>query len=147
MATGQNDLSDNAEYVLDDQVGYLLRLANQRHAVIFQELAILDLTPAQFSALVRLSEVSTCSQNQLGRLIAMDVATIKGVVGRLEKRGLVVRAADADDKRRSVLSLTQAGLDIVEQLHQMGHEVTRETLSPLTAAQQRTFLKLLNKLV
>ncbi len=141
------ELNEKSEYRLDDQVGYLLRLANQRHAVIFQELSILDLTPAQFSVLVRLSEVKTCSQNQLGRLIAMDVATIKGVADRLEKRGFVVRAADPNDKRRSVLSLTKAGLETVEKLHHMGRDVTRETLSPLTASQQRTFLRLLDKLV
>ena len=140
-------MTDNANYRLDDQAGYLLRLANQRHTVIFQKLAIMDLTPAQFSVLVRLSEVSACSQNQLGRLIAMDVATIKGVVDRLEKRGLVKRSTDPDDKRRSVLSLTDSGLEIVEQLRHMGCEVTRETLSPLTAPQQRTFLRLLAKLV
>lgn len=140
-------MSDETVYKLDEQVGYLLRLASQRHAVIFQELAILDLTPAQFSVLVRLSEVTTCSQNQLGRLIAMDVATIKGVADRLVKRGLVKRAADPDDKRRSVLSLSQSGLEIVDKLHQMGRDVTRETLAPLTASQQKTFLRLLGKLV
>ena len=139
-------MNNAADYKLDDQVGYLLRLANQRHAVIFQELAILDLTPAQFSVLVRLSEVTSCSQNQLGRLIAMDVATIKGVADRLEKRGLVARASDPEDKRRSVLSLTESGIEIVEKLHRMGQDVTRETLAPLTSSQQKSFLRLLRKL-
>ena len=70
-------------YRLDDQAGYLLRLASQRHAAIFQSLTLEGLTPTQFSALIRISEQGQCSQNHLGRLAAMDVATIKGVADRL----------------------------------------------------------------
>ena len=43
-------------YRLDDQVGYLLRLASQRHTTIFQSLSVEGLTPTQFSALVRIAE-------------------------------------------------------------------------------------------
>ena len=77
-------------YVLDDQIGYLLRLANQRHTLIFQEQAVLELTPTQFSAMVRLLDEGECSQNELGRRTAMDVATVKGVVDRLRAKGLVL---------------------------------------------------------
>ncbi|MCP5071935.1 MAG: MarR family transcriptional regulator [Rhodobacteraceae bacterium] len=145
--TKDSPRSTSTDYHLDEQVGYLLRLANQRHAVIFQQLSVLDLTPAQFSVMMRLSEVTRCSQNQLGRLIAMDVATIKGVADRLEKRGFVQRMSDPDDKRHVVLAMTSAGLDVVAQLREMGQAVTRETLSPLTAAQQTTFLRLLTKMI
>ena len=41
----------------------------------------------QWAALAKLAEVGECSQNLLGRLVAMDVATIKGVVERLVRRG------------------------------------------------------------
>ena len=44
------------DYVLDEQIGYVLRMANQRHAGIFQSLIRKDLTPTQFSVLIRLSE-------------------------------------------------------------------------------------------
>lgn len=44
------------DYNLDEQVGYLLRLANQRHASLFQKHTIENLTPTQFSALMRISQ-------------------------------------------------------------------------------------------
>lgn len=134
------------DYCLDEQVGYLLRLAYQRHAILFQEQAILGLTPTQFAALVRLGEVGQCSQNMLGRLTAMDVATIKGVIGRLHKRGLVTLANDPTDKRRTLISLNDDGKAILGDLHDMGRAVTEDTLSRLSAADQRTFLRLLKKL-
>ena len=92
-------------YVLDDQIGYLLRLANQRHTLIFQEHAVLELTPTQFSAMVRLLDEGECSQNELGRRTAMDVATVKGVVDRLRAKGLVRLRPDPTDRRRTTISI------------------------------------------
>jgi MarR family transcriptional regulator, lower aerobic nicotinate degradation pathway regulator len=138
---------DTVTYALDEQIGYLMRLANQRHSSIFHDNAILDLTPTQFSALVRLAELGACSQNQLGRETAMDVATIKGVVGRLAKKGLVVLSQDPNDKRRLVVSLASGQHALIEQLHAMGREVTQQTLAPLSAAERRDLLHLLKKLI
>lgn len=135
-----------ARYVLEDQVGYLLRLASQQHAVIFQKHAIDNLTPTQFSTILRVAEVGEVSQNHLGRLTAMDVATIKGVVDRLKAKGLAQSTSDPNDKRRSIISLTKKGEAMVLDLKAMGHEITDETLAPLDAAERQTFLRLLRKL-
>ena len=133
-------------YRLDDQVGYLLRLASQRHATIFQSQTIEGLTPTQFSALIRLSEQGKCSQNRLGRLAAMDVATIKGVADRLRQKGLIVAEPDPDDKRRTLISLSPEGAALVDRMQAVGHAITAETLKSLTPAEQRSLAKLLRKL-
>ena len=83
----QPDISED-RYVLDDQVGFLMRVAMQRHTSIFTSRMIEGLTQTQFAALAKLYEVGPCSQNYLGRLIYLDAATIKGVVDRLHLRGL-----------------------------------------------------------
>ena len=133
-------------YILDQQVGYLLRLASQRHAVIFQKHAVDGLTPTQFTTLLRVDEVGSVSQNQLGRLAAMDVATVKGVVDRLKAKGLARSHADADDKRRSMISLTPKGAGLIRALKDIGRTITQDTLAPLTVAEQKTLVKLLGKL-
>jgi DNA-binding MarR family transcriptional regulator len=139
-------LTPAATYLLDDQVGYLLRLATQRHTTIFQAHAVEGLTPTQFAALVRLAEHGPCSQNQLGRHAAMDIATIKGVVDRLRLKGLVRTEPSQQDKRRSVVSLTPEGAALMDPLRTAGQQISDATLTPLTPAEQRTFLKLLRKL-
>lgn len=133
-------------YLLDEQVGYILRLASQRHSAIFNRLNAQGLTPTQFAALVRVAEMGECSQNLLGRRTAMDVATIKGVVTRLKAKGFVQLNADPGDKRRTVVSLTDKGEDLVKDLHVFGQTVTTETLSPLSDAEQKTFLEMLTRL-
>jgi DNA-binding MarR family transcriptional regulator len=137
---------EEIEYRLEDQVGFILRVASQRHATIFQKHANEKLTPTQFSTLIRLAEVGTVSQNHLGRLAAMDVATIKGVVDRLKAKGLIQSEADPRDKRRSSISLSSRGAALIGDLKQSGLLITEETLAPLTSREQKTLLNLLSKI-
>src|SRR5882762_2867235 len=87
-------------YVLEEQIGFILRQVWQRHATIFAREIGINLTPTQWAALAKLTETGPCSQNQLGRLTAMDVATIKGVIDRLTARGLTETSADPEDGRK-----------------------------------------------
>ncbi|MCZ4353928.1 MarR family transcriptional regulator [Roseovarius aestuarii] len=135
-----------SEYTLDHQVGYLLRLANQRHSSLFQEIVPYGLTPTQFAALVKLAELKKCSQNELGRRTAMDVATIKGVVERLRKKGLVEVNSDPNDKRRAILSIPEDQLGIVPELYEAGNKVSNLTLSPLSASERKTLIRMLKRL-
>jgi len=135
------------DYVLEDQVGHLLRRANQRHAAIFfNGLNDHQLTPTQFAALVKVGDEQEVSQNQLGRLTAMDQATIFGVVKRLRERGLVDARPDPGDARRSLLRLSAAGKCALEDAVPMAKQITMDTLAPLAAGERRTLLKLLRKL-
>src|SRR5437763_7581382 len=79
-------------YVLEAQIGFVLRRAHQRHVAIFAEcMDELGLTPTQFSALRKIDDEGTVSQGRLGRLTSMDPTNILGVVQRLIQRGLVSR--------------------------------------------------------
>lgn len=134
-------------YVLEDQVGHLIRRAHQRHTALF--LAMIgdpQVTTTQYAALVKLHEMGELSQNHLGRLTAMDPATIQGVIRRLTTRKLISHRPDKNDKRRRCLSLTPAGRDLVARLMTNGPKVSQATLDPLDAAEQRQFLALLKRL-
>jgi DNA-binding MarR family transcriptional regulator len=133
-------------YRLEDQVGFYLRRAGQRHAAIFAERMGDDLTPTQWAALVKLAELKSVSQNLLGRETAMDAATIKGVVDRLCRRGLLATARDPADARRTQVSITPEGLRAVERGVDAATAITAETLKPLNAAEQRQLLDLLRRI-
>ena len=133
-------------YVLDEQIGFILRQVSQRHATIFARDIGADLTPTQWAALAKLAETGPCSQNQLGRLTAMDVATIKGVIDRLSARGLTETSADPEDGRRLRVSLTRAGQQLAEKVASNALAVTRETLAPLDSHEREMFLALLDRL-
>ena len=135
------------EFVLENYVGHLLRKATQRASEIFQRvMSDFDVTPTQFAALVKLADEGEVSQNVLGRLTAMDPATILGVVSRLRRRNLVDSRLDPNDGRRILLHLTDDGKRLVAEMRSVASAVTTEALSPLTKTESRTFLRLLQKL-
>src|SRR5436190_21659621 len=101
-------------YIRDDQIGVILRQLWQRHATIFAREIGNNLTPTQWAALSKLTETGPCSQNQLGRLTAMDIATIKGVIDRLTATAFTETSPDPEDGRRLLGSLTRAGPQMAE---------------------------------
>ena len=133
-------------YKLDAQVGFLLRKANQRHTAIFASLIPGDLTPMQLAAMAKLAEQGECSQNRLGRLIAIDAATIKGVVDRLAARDMVSTRPDVSDRRRTIVTLTDAGRELSETAFIAAKKITEATLEPLAKDEQRQLLALLAKI-
>ena len=141
----RKDQAGGGEYRLDEQVGYLLRRAQQRHLSIFSAL-LPDLTPTQFATLAKLAETGALSQNELGRQASMDAATIKGVVDRLRKRGLVTTSRDARDQRRIYLELSAEGERQYRAAALRAAEITARTVSGLTPAEHEQLINLLKKL-
>jgi len=135
-------------YRIEEQVGYLLRRAHQRASSIFQvTIGDPNITPSQYSSMVKLHEYTELSQNHLGRLVGMDKATMQGVVRRLKDRGLVDSRPDPGDARRTLLSLTLDGQRMLAKMMMNGPAVSRETLKPLTPPEQRQLLELLSKII
>ena len=132
------------DYVLEDQVGFLLRCAHQRATEVFNcVMAPFAVTPTQFAALAKIDDLGSVSQNRLGRLTAMDPATISGVVGRLIARGFVRQSPDRNDARLLRLALTPAGRSATAEMKAVAAEVSRRTLAPLRPGQCGTLLRAL----
>lgn len=140
------ETEDAEPYRLDEQVGFLLRRATQRHVAIFAGRMAAGLTPTQWAALAKLHEEGPTSQNLLGRNTAMDAATIKGVVDRLTMRKLIETRGDPADGRRRLVALSPEGAQVVEDSLAQAAAITEETLAPLSAGERAEFLALLRKL-
>jgi len=141
-------LSAAEPFTLEAHIGFLLRRAHQRHAAIFLDAATeVGLTPTQFAALAKTVELGRVTQNLLGRLVAMDPATIQGVVRRLTARGLIARTHDPMDRRTAVLAPTEAGLALVGAAVACARRAHDTALAPLSDEERRTLIALLQKMV
>ncbi|WP_227446712.1 MarR family winged helix-turn-helix transcriptional regulator [Cognatishimia sp. F0-27] len=136
---------DGPEYRLEDQIGYKLRLANQRHVELFSRL-MPEATPTQFAVLARLREVGPISQNHLGRLVGMDAATTKGVVDRLKSKGFVSSSRSETDLRRLQIALTEEGRRFADAAVSRAREISRATAANLTPRELERLNELLDKL-
>ena len=146
IAPNQGEQSNEPfDYVLEEQIGYQLRLANQQHLEIFSEI-LPWLTPTQYSVLARLYEVGPTSQNKLGRRVGIDGATTNGVIERLSRKGYVRASTDLQDKRRLLISLTKKGIAAAEQAIPLAQTITEKTLQKLTTAEASRLSTLLKKL-
>ena len=134
------------DYILEAQIGFILRQAQQRHTTIFASLMVEDLTPTQWAALAKLNEIGPSSQNLLGRLTAMDAATIKGVIDRLTKRGFTKTKPDPSDRRRLLVTLTDKGAALYERARPAAARITEETLAPLNGRERAELVALLARL-
>ncbi len=72
-------------------------------------LAPFGLTADQFVLLTALAEEDGVTQKELARRASSDPNTLSEMLGRLQRRGLVVRERHADDGRALRVSLTEAG--------------------------------------
>jgi DNA-binding MarR family transcriptional regulator len=133
-------------YVLDDQIGFLLRQVTQRHTTIFSHLMGDGLTPMQWAVLAKLLEIGRTSQTALGRAVYMDAATVKGTVDRLVVRGLVVRLQDAEDRRKLLVDLTAEGRETTLRNLDVAGAISRETLAPLDGEEAQRLFALLAKM-
>lgn len=75
----------------------------------------LGLTNGQYSLLISLNRPEPPRLGEVARLLAMDRTTLTAALKPLERRGLLTVAPDPKDKRSRRLSLTEAGLDLLEQ--------------------------------
>jgi MarR family transcriptional regulator, lower aerobic nicotinate degradation pathway regulator len=143
----EHQVRDPASYRLEPQIGYVLRRAHQRATQIFNAvMGEFRVTPTQFAALAKIDDVGRVSQNELGRLTAMDPATIWGVVSRLIKQGHVAQSTDPNDARLVMLELTTQGREATSRMKAVAAEVSRETLSPFTEDEAKQLVALLSRI-
>ena len=134
-------------YRLEEQIGFKLRKVHQQASEVFARvMAGYDVTPTQFAALTKLCDEGAVSQNALGRLTAMDPATMSGVVNRLKKRGLLAQSANPQDGRAMLLNLTEEGQRLTLEMRARGALVSADTLKPLKAQEKKRLLALLDRL-
>jgi len=137
----------SGEFLVEDHIGFLLRRAHQRHVSLFLEIAgHHGLTPTQFAALFKAVELGKVTQNLLGRLTAMDPATIQGVVRRLTSRGLLCRTVDPMDRRTAVLAPTEEGIALIARTVSCARRAHDAALAPLDAPERAQLMALLRKL-
>lgn len=130
--------------------GHLIRRLQQLSSSIFsarmKQIGV-QITSPQFAAMCILDENPGVDQATLAGLIAHDRPTIGGVVDRLEKKGLVARSMNPDDRRARLLALTPAGQALLGQLRPVVDQMQVELLPGLDEAERAEFLRLATKVI
>jgi DNA-binding MarR family transcriptional regulator len=88
-----------------------------------------DPTSSETSALARLDRTGPTTSTDLARLERISPQSMGATVAALEERGLVGRQADPADGRRAILSLTQAGQELLHRRRSARSELLSHALA------------------
>jgi DNA-binding MarR family transcriptional regulator len=105
------------------------------------------LTGAQVGVLTRLSEQEGKPMNKLSEELWCDVSNITGMVDRLEKQGLVWRKQHPNDRRINLIGITPRGKAALGEALPEHEELLAARITKLTAAERKTLMKLMQKIV
>ncbi len=77
----------------------------------------------------------------VARLAQMDTVAVSRAVTKLLDRDLVIRELDTEDRRRSVLDVSAAGLELHDQIAPLASKLEASLLEELSEEEQRVFAK------
>lgn len=117
------------------------------HAVMVARLGSVGARGYHFRVLAALAEFGPASQTALGRHADMDRSDVTATVTELAATGLVRRITDTDDRRRNVISVTDAGLARLRELDGILTAVQEEILAPLSPEQRSALTSLLTRVL
>ena len=124
----------------------LMRAAESVTARTSRQMTAADLTVSQFGVLETLFHLGPLSQSEICSKLLKSGGNITLVIDNLEKRGLVRRQTDAEDRRVTIVSLTGSGEELIQKVFPNQVKAIEEELSALTDEEQQVFGMLCKKL-
>lgn len=114
-----------------------------------QMLAPYDLTHTQFKILMTLyhSPDASVRQADIEVKFAMTNPTVTGIIHNMEKKNLVQRIENPNDKRSKLLVLTQQARQMEPRMHELSEQRERRIRRNLTDAEYEQLIALLKKVL
>lgn len=131
---------------LSQSPGQLIRIAQQVHTRLWAEHVGAELTAPQYAALIALALEPGADQRTVGERASLDKATMAEMVGRLVRRGVVLRRRDPADGRRKLLTLSPHGEQVMQAASAGVAVVQRELLVPLTETERSELMMALARM-
>jgi DNA-binding MarR family transcriptional regulator len=133
---------------LRGRVAWLVgRASLQAQRLIQEQFAGHELRKQHYGVLASLADRGPASQGPLADRLSLDRSDLVTFLDELEGRGLVVRTADATDRRRKIVELTPAGEQLLAGLDQLVFAADEELLAALSAEERATLVRLLQRIL
>lgn len=134
----------------NDRVAILIKRASLiTEKLSNQMLAPYNLSTSQYKIMVMLYNYpdKTIRQIDIEEMYSLTNPTVTGIIQNLERKNLVVREQNLDDKRSKVLCLTEKAYKMKEELLSLGETVEKQITESLTNEEHKELCFLLNKMI
>ena len=147
-AVAREDAEGHAQLILESFIPYRLSVLSNRMsqtiAGLYQKRFGLAVT--EWRVMAVLGRFSGLSANEVAERTAMDKVAVSRAVARLLERDLIRREIHSDDRRRSVLALSEVGYSVYDEIVPLAEDCERRLLAALEEGERTTLARLLDKL-
>lgn len=116
---------------------------NTVHNYFKRKLQDYDITPSQYSLLYCLYVQDGLTPSQLAQALRLDTSSITGILSRLEKKGLIDRVYNQEDRRSVSIHLREEGKILWQQVDLVIEEANEKITGNLDPALYAQFLSTL----
>lgn len=135
--------------ILNKQVGVFLNLVHnnfkQYVSAIFSNKGY-GISPEQFLVMDTLWDEGRMSQQSIANIILKDKNSVVKLIDGLEKKGLVVRVADKQDRRQNLIEITDYAIKIKEDVTDLAMEAVNHIIKDISKQDLYIFIKVLSKM-
>ena len=104
-------------------IGFFFGLAARQYLNFFDKyLSELDINQNQFWILLNLCQEQNISQDKIASVLRVNGATMTRELNDLEKRRLIIRKTDENDRRKKLVSLFDKGFEMLESAQDVDYE-------------------------
>jgi MarR family transcriptional regulator, lower aerobic nicotinate degradation pathway regulator len=121
----------------------LNQVALPAQRIIAEALASVGARRQHYSVLSALEEFGPASQAALGRRCGIDRSDMVALVNELAAAGRLERTPDAEDRRRNVVAITDAGRKFLSELDRLLQAAQDDLLAPLSSRERTELVRLL----
>ena len=138
-----HEMSDSEEDILKSLRRIIRAVDLYSHKLVTQT----GLSIPQLICMRQLAKGGEMQTSHLAEAVNLSPPTVCGILNRLEKRGLVLRTRQPNDRRRVFVSLSESGQDTVNNAPPALHDSFLFKLRALPTEQRSAIRKTLTKLV
>jgi DNA-binding MarR family transcriptional regulator len=136
------------KYVLNNSISFRLsRVASVLHVGFSKCLEDFDIAPEQFGTLRIISEDGQITQSEIADILAKGKPTVSRALDALEKKGLIVRESDRDDRRIKPIRLTDKGQEVLDRVVPKAKQFNDAIKARLSPGEIETFFRVLDTIV
>ncbi|SIR58791.1 MarR family winged helix-turn-helix transcriptional regulator [Micromonospora avicenniae] len=125
----------------------LTQTAGHAHRLVADGFSSVGARGYHYRLLATLDDFGPASQATLGRRSGIHASDMVATINELADRELVERAPDPADRRRNIISLTDAGKQQLRRLEKRLAERQDELLAPLSPEERQRLTELLSRLL
>ncbi|CAM3816121.1 MarR family transcriptional regulator [Cohnella lubricantis] len=132
---------------LDDSIGFLINQTGRKLSqVVNHYFAAHEMTSEQWSVLARLCEEDGISQKELAARVSKDQTNVTRILDQLQRKGLIVRMTNPEDRRSFLPSVTPEGRQMYERMAPLEEQVIALAIQGLDEKEVAKLKELLQRI-